>query len=151
MRQPISLEQIRIDSPCQMPWDEMHGDRRERFCEKCQLPVHNLSAMTSDAAEKLVGERRERVCVAYVPTATGTPVTLDYEKRRRRFTWRVTVVIGLVGAAVAAYVQALVGVAVVPPRPMIAGRLAAPGPAMVKGSVPTTMNVKANDKSGLLR
>ena len=107
MRQAIPLEQIRIDSPCEMPWDAMHGDDRSRFCEKCNLHVHNLSAMTSDAAENLVGERTDRICVAYAPTPQGTPVTLDYEKRKRRFTWKLTLLLGIFGAGATTWAQAV--------------------------------------------
>jgi hypothetical protein len=144
MRQPISLEQIRIDSPCEMPWEAMHGDDRSRFCEKCHLHVHNLSAMTSDAAAKLVGERTDRVCVAYVPTARGSPITLDYAKRRQRFTWHGTVIIGMLGAALVGLVQMLVGV----PRPgtrVTAGVIRAPaGPTLVKGGIPAPPAVAPN-------
>src|SRR4051812_44975380 len=79
MRQAIPLEQVRIDQPCEMPWDEMRGNDRARFCEKCQLHVHNLSAMTSNDAAALVDGRTDRMCVAYMPTAQGAPITLDYE------------------------------------------------------------------------
>jgi hypothetical protein len=90
-----------------MPWDGMRGDQRTRFCEKCQLHVHNLSSMTSDEAEALVGERSDRICVAYAPSSDGSPLTLNYEKRKRRFTWRVTLAIGLLGATATTCAQAL--------------------------------------------
>jgi hypothetical protein len=144
MRQSISLEQIRIDSPCEMPWDQMHGDDRSRFCEQCNLRVHNLSAMTSDAAARLVGERTDRVCVAYAATARGTPITLDYAKRQRRFTWRGTVIVGMLGAALVGLVQMLVG-APLPGTRMTAGVIRAPaGPTLVKGGIPSAPVVAPN-------
>ena len=85
----------------------MRGDDHSRFCEKCNLPVHNLSAMTSDSAERLVGERTDRICVAYAPTPQGTPITLDYEKRKRRFTWKLTLMLGIFGAGATAWAQAV--------------------------------------------
>jgi hypothetical protein len=136
MRQPISLEQIRIDSPCEMSWEEMRGDERSRFCDTCNLRVHNLSAMTSDAAEKLVAERTGRICVAYTPIADGTPVTLDYEKRRRRYTWKFALLIGLIGASATAWAQAVLfrtkPIPVAPPRFLgqmtVAGGIGPPQP-----------------------
>ena len=148
MRLPILLEQIRIDSPCEMPWDAMHGDDRSRFCEKCNLHVHNLSAMTSDAAERLVGERTDRICVAYAPTAGGTPITLDYEKRKRRFTWKLTLLVGIFGAGATAWAQAVLfrtkPLPIAPPTlrgqvaaPVVAGGISAPRPPVGMPGTPT--------------
>lgn len=149
----ISLEQIRIDSPREMPWDEMHGDDHRRFCAKCNLQVTNLSALSSDAAEKLVGERTHRICVAYVPTTAGTPITLDYEKRKRRFTWKLTVMVGVLGASAAAWAQAVIFRSKPLPTPpalgIVAGGLRAPPPTLLRGAIasPATSDPRINQKS----
>ena len=50
----ISLEQVRIASPCPKSWDEMSGDNRARFCSHCNKHVHNLSALREDEAQRLI-------------------------------------------------------------------------------------------------
>ena len=40
------LDQIQVSSPCSADWDTMIGNQQVRFCEHCNLSVHNLSAMT---------------------------------------------------------------------------------------------------------
>ena len=56
----IPLEVIDIPDPCPVDWNDMRGDERVRFCRHCALHVYNLSAMTRDAAERLVAEREWR-------------------------------------------------------------------------------------------
>lgn len=157
MRAPISLEQIKIESPCEMPWEQMQGDDQQRFCEKCNLQVTNLSAMTSDAAEKLVGERIDRICVAYVPTAQGTPITLDYEKRKRRFTWKLALFLGIFGAGATAWAQAVLfrtkPVPIVPPtlrgKVMVPGGIGPPMPkrTVIGGQPPTATTPEASQET----
>lgn len=43
----------------------MTGDSKRRFCEHCQLHVHNLSVMTNAERKQLLSNVRERICVAY--------------------------------------------------------------------------------------
>jgi hypothetical protein len=37
--------QIKVASPCSEKWESMRGDERRRFCEKCQLHVHDLRSL----------------------------------------------------------------------------------------------------------
>ena len=55
----------------------MEGDDRVRFCDECGLNVYNLSAMTEDAALKLVEEREGRLCVRFYQREDGTVLTSD--------------------------------------------------------------------------
>jgi hypothetical protein len=85
----------------------MKGDERTRFCEACGLHVHNLSAMTAEAAAKCVAGGGGRVCVSFERTSDGGVRTLDYEriaKPRRRGIWVLMSVVGaiLIGRADAA-------------------------------------------------
>ena len=61
----FKLEQLQIASPCTEDWDGMHGDAKSRFCDKCRLDVHNLSAMDRLSAEELLNNRTGRLCVRY--------------------------------------------------------------------------------------
>jgi hypothetical protein len=71
------LENVRIASPCQVSWDEMQGDERQRFCSHCRLNVYNLSAMSRNEAEAFVQQREGRTCVRFFQRADGTVITGD--------------------------------------------------------------------------
>jgi hypothetical protein len=55
-----------VSRPCAQDWNGMTGDDKRRFCDHCQLHVHNLSAMSHAEQEALFSEHRMRRCVAYV-------------------------------------------------------------------------------------
>jgi hypothetical protein len=76
-RIPLSLDVIDIQTPCTASWDAMRGDDRVRFCDQCRLNVYDLSAMTREAATKLVSEREGRLCVRFFRRADGTVLTAD--------------------------------------------------------------------------
>ena len=59
----------------------MEGDAKRRFCEHCQLHVHNLSAMKPAERTQFVAETRDRACITYELRADGTMVT------RSRWNW----------------------------------------------------------------
>ena len=71
----ISLQQVHIPNPCPKRWDEMTGGDAVRFCGHCQKHVYNLSALTADAAQRLICEKAGSLCAAYVPTETLRAVT----------------------------------------------------------------------------
>lgn len=73
----ISLDEIRIASPCKSDWNEMYGDDRRRFCSQCKLNVYNLSGMTRDEAEQLVMNSEGRLCVRFFRRQDGTILTQD--------------------------------------------------------------------------
>lgn len=84
-----ALDRVRIAAPCEADWDEMQGDERVRFCQRCSLNVYNLSAMTRREAERLVTRTEgARVCVRFYRRKDGTmltrscPVGLHALKRR---------------------------------------------------------------------
>ncbi|MBZ0116473.1 MAG: hypothetical protein K8H88_05755, partial [Sandaracinaceae bacterium] len=59
----ISLEQITIESPCDVPWESMTGDERVRFCRICKKNVFDLSALPREDAEALVSSATSDLCV----------------------------------------------------------------------------------------
>ena len=73
----ISLDDIRIASPCKSDWNRMYGDERRRFCAECKLNVYNLSGMTRDEAEQLVMNSEGRLCVRFYRRKDGTILTQD--------------------------------------------------------------------------
>jgi hypothetical protein len=74
---PFDLDQIRIASPCPAKWAAMSGDERVRFCAACKLHVYDLSAMTREAATRLVEGAEGRLCVRFRRRADGTILTAD--------------------------------------------------------------------------
>ena len=74
----LSLDVIQIDRPCDADWDAMSGDDARRFCESCQLQVHNLSAMSRRDAEQVVQSGRSgRVCVQIQRDHRGRVLTRE--------------------------------------------------------------------------
>lgn len=54
----------------------MQGDQRRRFCESCQLHVHNLSALTKREIKQLLARTGDgRLCGRYQQDAFGRIVT----------------------------------------------------------------------------
>src|SRR5437762_11008211 len=81
----------------------MRGDERVRFCEACQLNVYNLSAMSRDAATRLLtehGAARGRLCVRLYKRADGTVITADCGGGLRAATARAAKFAGAAAAAV---------------------------------------------------
>ena len=66
---------LEIGTPCPRKWGDMTGDAKRRFCEHCQLHVHNLSAMPSGERMQFVAETRGRACITYELRPDGTMVT----------------------------------------------------------------------------
>ena len=66
---------LQIGTPCPRQWDDMTGDAKRRFCEHCQLHVHNLSAMSSREREQFVSASGGHACIAYEFRPDGSMVT----------------------------------------------------------------------------
>ena len=66
---------LRVATPCPKDWAGMTGDAKRRFCEHCQLHVHNLSAMQPGERAQFVAEARGHACITYELRADGTMVT----------------------------------------------------------------------------
>jgi hypothetical protein len=76
--EPVSLNKIRIASPCPAEWEKMVGDGRVRHCSECNLNVYNLSAMSEHEARQLLdGNSGKRICLRLYRRADGTIITQD--------------------------------------------------------------------------
>lgn len=74
---PTRLDRLRIASPCTVPWDEMRGDDRVRFCGQCEKNVYDLSAMTRAEAEQFLADHGVSACVRLFRRTDGTILTSD--------------------------------------------------------------------------
>jgi hypothetical protein len=73
----FSLDLVQVASPCHVPWDDMSGDERRRFCKQCNLHVYNLSDMPRDEAERFVNAAEGRTCIRLFRRDDGTVLTRD--------------------------------------------------------------------------
>lgn len=73
------LDRVRIASPCPMRWEDMEGDDATRHCDRCDLNVTNLSAMTREQAAAWVHDNagKGRVCAGFYRRPDGTILTRD--------------------------------------------------------------------------
>lgn len=80
----MNLDTLRVAEPCREDWDAMTGDARARHCERCQLRVLDLSAMTRAEAEQTLAQETPdgRLCVRYTLDARGAVVTRTSEQER---------------------------------------------------------------------
>ena len=111
------LDNIRIASPCNADWDQMFGNDRARFCGQCKLNVYNLSAMTREEAELLIGRTEGRLCVRYFRRADGSVMTRDCPVGLRAIRRRMSYVARAVGSAVLGFLAGLGLYAIRPPSP----------------------------------
>lgn len=88
------LDNVRVASPCEEPWESMTGDERVRHCDRCDLDVFNLSSMTKDDAESFVAGRlgAGRTCIRFFERRDGTILTQDCPVGWRRVQRRLFVV-----------------------------------------------------------
>ena len=69
---------LKVASPCPMSWDEMSGDDRMRFCDRCELNVFNLSAMTEEELGTFMEQKKgDRLCGRFFQRPDGTVMTSD--------------------------------------------------------------------------
>ena len=99
----VSLEVVRVASPCPAKWSEMTGDEQVRHCAQCDKQVFDLSAMTRDEAERFVGERAtdaRPACIRIHRRADGRVITSDCPVGvRRRSRRRIAAVAAVVGGS----------------------------------------------------
>jgi hypothetical protein len=76
--------ELRISSPCPESWDEMPGDDRVRFCNRCSLNVYNLAVMSREEVDALVQSRRgQRLCGRLYMRGNRTATLRDCAGGRR--------------------------------------------------------------------
>ena len=96
----VSIDNIKVASPCPANWSEMKGDARTRFCSQCNLNVYNLSAMTRSEATAFVAQAEGRVCVKFYQRKDGTIITNDCPVGLKLIRQRLARIISTVLAAV---------------------------------------------------
>lgn len=90
------LDRLQHPAPCSMPWEEMSGDERMRFCGSCQKSVHNLEAYSGREAESLLAENNGDCCTRILRDRRGRIVTRSTGPvawLRRNARWPVSLVL----------------------------------------------------------
>lgn len=77
---------------CPIPWENLRGDEREKFCEKCGHNVTNLSELSAEARAALLAKvGKERLCFSFYQRLSGeyvtpeAPLTVEERSRIRQF------------------------------------------------------------------
>ena len=82
--------QLKIKNPCSASWDEMIGNNQIRFCEHCELTVHDLSQLTPKRVRRLVAKSRGRLCVRYQSLPDGSILLKAIPKKVHQIQRRVS-------------------------------------------------------------
>src|SRR5579872_4968174 len=82
------LDTITIETPCTIPWNDMRGDDRTRFCSKCSKNVHDISEMTAAEAVQLLNVQEQTPCVRLYRRSDRRVMTSDCPKTLRERTWK---------------------------------------------------------------
>ena len=77
------LDDLEVQTPCDVPWDTMSGDNRVRFCGQCRQNVYNIEALARAEVVRLIAAREGRLCVRFHRRPDGTVVTADCWARLR--------------------------------------------------------------------
>ncbi len=78
------LDSITIPVSCPVPWDDMRGDHRTRFCATCRQNVHDVSELTRAEAVQLVTGGGKLPCLRIYRRTDGRVITADCAPRRER-------------------------------------------------------------------
>jgi len=74
------LDTVHVAAPCDADWNAMTpvDGNRARHCDRCAHSVHNLSALSREAAEALLAENADRpLCIQYSLRPDGSILTAD--------------------------------------------------------------------------
>jgi hypothetical protein len=71
------LQRLRVASPCQSPWEEMHGDGRRRHCMQCDRQVYDFVQLTAREAAGLIEASGGALCARLTRDGAGRLVTLE--------------------------------------------------------------------------
>jgi len=79
-----SLDPPQINSPCTADWDSMIGTAQVRFCQHCQLNVHEISQFNEKQFNRLLRKSGDRLCIRYTaPKPIPAPPSLLHQIARR--------------------------------------------------------------------
>ena len=140
------LDNVKIASPCNADWDQMAGSERARFCGQCNLNVFNLSSMTKDEAELLIGQTEGRLCVRYFQRADGSVLTKDCPVGLRAFRRRMSYVARAVSSLVLTFLAG-VGLNIFTQRRAMMGDVVLTGVMAIEPQVLTVPPIQPEEEA----
>ncbi len=78
------VNDLRIASPCDVPWSSMDGDDRTRHCGQCDRKVHNVARLSAEEVVELLRDSDHPPCFQIWRRADGTVLTSDCPIGARR-------------------------------------------------------------------
>ena len=66
-----------IPNPCSENWDEVSGDERKKFCDKCSTTVHDLTEMSGDEIAALKQVNGGKLCGMFDHTRLRNSIMLS--------------------------------------------------------------------------
>jgi hypothetical protein len=146
----MTLDTIRIATPCSADWNEMKGDDRSRFCGHCSLNVYNLSEMSRTEAQAFVEQAEGRVCVRFYRRADGTVITQDCPVGVRAVQERMMRRVRSVAAAITAFVAGIVGInGVAASEPELMGKMVRPHPSQPADTASAPVDSAQSDSTSI--
>ena len=87
MTQQRSPNELVIIEPCDVAWEDMKGDERQRYCDDCQLNVHNFIEFTDEEINRTL-DQPGRVCAQIFQDSDGEVLTKSVlQKKRQQRRW----------------------------------------------------------------
>ncbi len=82
------LDEIAIETPCRVPWNELQGSGGMKSCEVCEKHVFDLIELTSADAVRVLADCQSLPCVRICRGPDGKIVTADSPTRLDFRFWR---------------------------------------------------------------
>jgi hypothetical protein len=73
----LTIDELRVASPCDVPWSSMAGTHTVRACNDCKKKVYNLSVLTREEANATILATEGNLCVQLYRRFDGTVLTAD--------------------------------------------------------------------------
>ena len=109
IKNEVSLDHLRIASPCPVSWGQMTGGDRVRFCQLCSLHVYNFAEMTKRQVDELITSTEGRICARLYRRPDGTVITRDCPVGLRAVRRQVAKVAGAVFAVLMSLLGSVAG------------------------------------------
>ncbi len=104
----LTIDEMYVASPCDVPWSSMTGDSTVRHCGECKKNVYKLSLLTRVEANQIIQEHEGNLCLQLYRRFDGTVLTADcpkglrmirvqYLKSRARVLAAIAAIVGIFG------------------------------------------------------
>jgi hypothetical protein len=71
------LGELKLATPCSVPWDLMQGDEKKRFCTQCGQNVYDVQNLTAAEVKEVLDKGEGKACGMLFFRADGRLITKD--------------------------------------------------------------------------